>query len=212
MNTVIYGLDAENRFVSNINITSMVIKRKDGSIYKLRGPNPIMINQVLWENDKTIVHNINPQEIVTKEGYATTEEEEPVESLDDIQPEEIEVPAIEIDPSKLPPQTKKKRIVPKDKPKDMVYVLPAQMQETYDALYGETRSQLTFGGKFTMEVIIVDRSDLQVALWTNSTTVDIGSIIYVPKDKRWWKVQESYDKGEGHVMICVPSSLQPSFE
>ena len=172
-----------------------------------------MLNQSFWEDDKAIVHNLNPQEIVTKEGYSLTEEEpEPVQPLEEIQPEEIIVPAIEVDISKLPPQTVKKKRPVKEPPKDMVYVLPATVTETYDPLYGETRSQFAFGAKFTMEVVIVNSTDLQTVLWTNSTTVGIGSIIYIPKEKRWWKVQEIQSKNDGHIIIGGPSDLQPSFD
>ena len=40
----------------------MVIKNKDGSEYKLRGPNPIMKNQNLWDNFQ--IHNMNFDEVI----------------------------------------------------------------------------------------------------------------------------------------------------
>lgn len=176
-----------------------------------------MLKQAFWDGDKSLVHNFDPQETVTKEGYQDEEviEDTPMpepEKLEDIEPEEIIVQAIEVDPSKLPPQARKKQVVSKEIPKDIVHVLPAMVKENYDPLYGEARSTLTFGAKFTMEAIIANQTDIQLALWTNSTSVGLGSIIYVPKDRRWWRVNDTFSKGGGNVMICAPSSLQPSFE
>lgn len=195
----------------------MAIKKKDGRTYRLRGPNPIMTNQSFWEDEKVVVHDLDPKEVITKEGYEA-QEEKPVEkyvpppdkyeSLEDIPVEEIKVPVIEISP---PPEVKK-RVVPADVEKEIVYVLPATIKESYDALYGESRSQITYGNKFTMEVVIANQTDLQLALWTNSTRANLESIVYVPKDKRWWKIADAYDKKDGHIMICVPSAIHPSFD
>ena len=64
-----------------IYIINMVIKNKDGSVYKVRGPNPIMMSQEVWDNFE--VHNMdfspdivnnkqNPQKPNKKLDFGTT--------------------------------------------------------------------------------------------------------------------------------------------
>jgi len=181
----------------------MVIKKKDGSVYRLSGPNPIMKNQSFWEADKSIVHNFNPVEIITKI--------EQNEELQNIEPEEIHVSIKEVEPSQLPSNIKK-RIVPTEVVKKMVHCLPAFIKEFHDPLYGESRSTLSYGNKFTMEVVVASQSDLNIVLWTNSIEVGKGSIIYIPENKRWWKVTDETKRNEGVMISCLPSDIQPSFE
>ena len=50
----------------------MPIHRKDGSVFKLTGPNKIMITQELWDNEEFIImHNFNDITKVTLEGVDT---------------------------------------------------------------------------------------------------------------------------------------------
>ena len=36
----------------------MALKNKDGSLYTLQKPNPVMKQQSLWNNEKFILHNM----------------------------------------------------------------------------------------------------------------------------------------------------------
>lgn len=186
----------------------MVIKRKDGSIYKLQGPNPMMANQSFWD-EETIIHNFDKiPETVTSQGKDITTNYEEI-PLQDIEPDEVYVPAKEIDPTNLPNPTRKKP--PREVPLITVHVLPSAINESYDPLYDETRTSITFGTKFTMQAVIANRNDIGLTLWTNSTEVAKGSIVYLPEDRRWWRIQEVASRADGWMMHCTPSDLQPSF-
>lgn len=203
----------------------MAIKRKDGTIYRLTHPNPVMLKQELWDEDSR-VHNFQHEEIVTQEAYQDEygeyEEQEPEPKqekvkqeempLQDIVPEEIHVPVKAVDPKEVPDLPRSKRIVPKAVPREIVHVLPALVHETYDSLYGETRTTVRYMPKYTMEVVVASSDDLSATFWINSEAPGKGSVIYFPKEIRWWKVQQTSGKADGILLHCVPSDMQPSFE
>jgi hypothetical protein len=201
-----------------LQVLKMVIKRKDGSIYRLTHPNPVMLKQAFWEDD-SLVHNFQPEEVVTKEA-SEEEYEEPKQEivkeeeipLQDMETEEIHVPVKAVDPKEIPDLPKSKRIVPKAVPREIVHVLPAVIHETYDSLYGETRTTVRYMPKYTMEVVVASSDDLSATFWTNSEAPGKGSVIYFPREIRWWKVQQTSGKADGTLLHCVPSDMQPSFE
>jgi len=95
----------------------MVIKNKDGSVYKVRGPNPIMMSQETWED--FTVHNmdfssdvvnqkINPQKSSKKLDFGTTTKvvaQEPKAELPTPPPppKEVAIPKkVEIDEFEIP--------------------------------------------------------------------------------------------------------------
>lgn len=168
----------------------MAIKKKDGSHFLLRRPNPLACTQSFWE--ESILHNLQYEDTVTKDI-----------PLQDIEAEEIQVPIKE-----TPIPRKPKKVVQKH----LVHVLPMIIKEFHDPLYGESRNSLVYGDKFTMEVVIVSQNDLQATFWTNSTSIGADSIVYVPKDTRWWRINNITQKGDGYLLIGTPSSLQPSFD
>ena len=66
----------------------MSIRNKDGSIFKLHGPNPAMNKQSFWDEDSQ-VHNFNPPEFVSNQEIP----------LQDIPAEEVHVSVKEIEPA-----------------------------------------------------------------------------------------------------------------
>jgi len=186
----------------------MAIKRKDGSKYRLQGPNPIMKEQNPWVEDSKI-HNFNFPEITTKEGMIEEEEYEtftPTEIPQRVEPKEEIVTVTET--TKEKPQ----RIVPKGVKRNQVWILPATITEFKDPLYGETRSSINYGNKINGEVVIMSSNDLSVTVWTNGVKVERGSIIYICEERRWWKVQQASEKSDGFLYICTISDFQPAFE
>lgn len=175
----------------------MAIKRKDGSVYKLQGPNPLMQDQSFWDGEKSVVHNFSFKEIVTSD-----------DNLEDVPCEEINVAIKEVDPATI----NLKNRTPQPIPRETVHCLLTQIKETHDPLYNETRSSLVFGGKTTLEIIVISRGDLQFSFWNQTTDINRGSIIYVPKDRRWWRVAKTAKENDGFTCMCSPSDLQPSFD
>lgn len=181
----------------------MPIKNIDGSIYRLNSPNPVMSNQDFWNNgSKFILHNFNYSDEVILHNFEEPEVKPKFQSLEDIEVQEIEVPIKETPIAKKP--RKRKNII-------MIYCMPAIINETYDSLYDENRVSVSYGQQFTLEAIVTKLSDIQINLWTTTEKAVRGSIIYMPENLRWWKVDKLSNKDEGYVLECIPSNLQPSF-
>lgn len=194
----------------------MALKNKDGTPFKLVGPNPIMKGQNLGQ-DKFEVHNFSPENFISHDPVRKSNanlkiiisEDIPpptkeLVDINDIEPEEIVVPIIE-------PPRPPKRTIPDNVPKTVAHCLPAIVQKYTDSIYGETRSLLTYGEKFTLEVVIISSSDLTAQIWTNAANVTKESIIFLSNEKRWWKVGLSENKYGGILFDCVPSDITPSF-
>jgi len=189
----------------------MAIKNKDGTTFKLQGPNPLVLNQDFWEG-KVRFHNFGWETAITKEGAALEREEEPMPDfieLKDIKTEEIKVQAKEIIPD--PKRKKKPPDLTEGLPRIPMYCLPAIISETYDALYDETRVSLHYGQQFAFEGIIASFTDMTFQVWSNITDAKPHSIIFVPKDRRWWRIDKAEPKAEGLLLSCVPSETHPSF-
>ncbi len=93
------------------------------------------------------------------------------------------------------------------------YCLPATEKENKDSLYGERIIRLVYGEKFTLQVEIRTAwNDLFIKLWTNSVKeISANSILFIPSERRWWKVMNTALSGEGIEMQCILSDLTPSF-
>jgi hypothetical protein len=199
--------------------TFMAIKNRDGTTYTLGKPNPIMLKQDLWEDgSKFILHNFKADE-VTLHNFEELPEKpkvpEPVpekkqQRIEDIVPEEIKVPVKE---TPIPESDKFRRkhiaqnII-------LVYCMPAISKDIIDPLYNDNKVSIEFGPQFTFESIIVDTNDLMQQLWTNTSSVTKGSILYLPHTRRWWRVERinKVDNKDEYILNCMPSSLQPSFK
>ena len=207
----------------------MAIKNRDGTTFRLSGPNPIMKSQMLWDDFQ--LHNFNlseltltdePKEPQQQLAIVISEDDHPIpekivkeeetpkktfKDLDEIEPEDFEVPVRET--PKPPPPPKKK--VPDNVPKMTIHCLPAQARQYQDPLYGDTKTMVSYGNKFSLEAVVVSETDLTIDLWTN-VSLGYGSIIFVPKDRRWWKSVKVVEKFGGWLINCVPSELTPSFQ
>jgi hypothetical protein len=178
----------------------MAIKNKDGTIFQLQKPNPIMKDQEFW--DDYILHNFNG------ETAAIERPKKKYQNIEEIEPQEIKVPIKET-PIEKP---KKKEEPNKEEPtKTLLYCMPATITIKHDKLYGEDRVIPGYGTQFTLESIIIEMDDLTCRLWVNTDKVTENSILYIPKTIRWWKVEKITDDNNGYVIVCMPSPIQPSF-
>lgn len=207
----------------------MTIKNRDGSVYKLRGPNPIMEDQKIWTSYQ--VHNLKP-----KVDAVHADEREPLneqQSLNDdfttelqeTKPVEKPAPKIEIpEPEPKiekiePPVEKPKVVLPKGVYKTLSYCLPATMRDRSDGIYGNKYQTIQYGKPFPFDAVIIEEDDLYITIWTNLDTVTKGSIIYpkkmrdsVPDAQRWWRIQDKVSKNDGWLLTGYPSDFTPSFD
>lgn len=197
----------------------MAIKNKDGTIFKLVGPNPIMKNQDFWE--ESVLHNFEYKEITTSEVLQKEEEQDPdvmkiviseeqpelpeYKKIEEVVPEEIEVTIKEVP---VPEKKKKKEEI--KIPKWQAHCLPAVVETVEDQLYGDSKRKISYGNRFSMELIISEENDLLLKAWTN---IHIGeeSIVFIVKEKRWWKVDKCEINHGGFMIYCSVSAITPSF-
>lgn len=179
----------------------MAIKNKDGTIFQLQKPNPMMKNQELW--DDYVIHNFN------EEPAAIEQPKKKYQNIEEIEPQEIKVPIKETPIEK--PQKKPKE-EPKEEPtKTLLYCMPSVAIVKHDKLYGEDRVTQGYGPQFTLESIIIEMDDLTCRLWVSTNKTTENSILYMPKAIRWWKVEKITDDNNGYIIVCTPSKLQPGF-
>lgn len=215
----------------------MAIKNPDGTIYKLNGPIPVMVDQERWGDFH--VHNFDWNSIVEedkstvkpqhsdfgqlkKEGFVeelekTKPEIKVTESnsveLIDTPPVETPEPVVDViqETSSEPPQIKQ-RDLPIGLKKTFVYCLPAVISERVDELYGDKFTTIKYERPFSLEAVIVENSDLRLQMWTTIDKIKRGSILFPRlEEKRWWRVEEIEEKSGGFLIKGVPSDYQPSF-
>lgn len=219
----------------------MVIKRKDGSIYRLQGPNKLMMSQDFWINNERVrIHNMeqlskNHQNLESapavkqapviveaptvpyKEPVVVTEEK----SID------LNYLLAEINKLSNPTPIEQKEVV-KETPKtvepkqgsvfrklerSVVYCLPAKESEHFDSLYDDSIRRLEYEKPFKFQAAQIGNTDLKAAYWTTIDKITIKSIIFHPDQYRWWVVQKIMNdpSKDGFVLECLPSSIKPDF-
>jgi hypothetical protein len=191
----------------------MVIKNKDGSVYKLRSPNALMKDQRFWTDYKS--HNMKWKLTIT-EGGSEVERVQTDFVMKDSFVEELASTAPVRDEQKPqePPVAKTQKAEdPLDGiPRCFIYCLPASMSQKRDALYDDEYISIKYGEPYSLEGVMTEEHDLCINFWT---TADIPreSVIF-PKNnqKRWWKVVGSEVSHGGKVYVCAPSTYQPHFE
>lgn len=190
----------------------MAIRNKDGTVYKLRGPNPLEEGQEFWEPgvDDFVLHNCewNPEtsadEIQVKPHVSAFSNpsaivEEPTirEDVQVVEPteepvvheepsDEPEKPAIPLPPEPAPSQ------VPESVLKNamLFWCMPASIKEVIDDLYGDKYSEVRYGKKFTFEAILVEQTDMMIQFWTTVRQVTKGSVVY---PSRYIHISKEYD-------------------
>jgi hypothetical protein len=215
----------------------MVIKNKDGTIYTLRGPNPVMLNQDLWNDFE--IHNMNFIEEHSEDIFVykkksnkvnlgstvTVQDSFPKEKIKIPKPQEIpKIPEITVDlTTPIPVIPKEEDEIEVERPiqiseklrsyrKTILCCLPSNVQENYDKLYGEKTLKYTYGNKFTFESVVISENDIEFIFWTHLNKIQKFSIFY-PKNekKRWWQAAAIKNAPEGFFVKCVPSMNHPSF-
>jgi len=196
----------------------MVIKNRDGSVYKLNSPNTLMKDQRFWTDYK--FHNMKWKQTIT-EGEAEVDrlqtdfvvKDSFLEELASTAPLREEQP---IDSEPKAPQIKTKKEKVGDPlagiPRCFIYCLPASVQQKRDSLYDDSYVSISYGDPFSLEGVITEEDDLFIKFWTTAD-ISMESVVF-PKNnyKRWWKIVSSEPIHGGKLYVCAPSSYQPHFE
>ncbi len=213
----------------------MAIKDRNGNVYKLRGPNPILEQQSTWDKSAVKLINIgkNCETISKKEAITEINENilvireeksvsitaenfikeivQPTEIFFSSEPEEIikddltEVTQINVD-SKLAKIIQERGIE--------CFCAPAIGSKKHvDPLYGTTYQTTIYGEQFLFDAVIIDQSDLELQFWCIRPITLKSVILKKVKDggERWWRVNHTEPKTGGYLVLCVISDSNPDF-
>ena len=220
----------------------MALKNKDGSVYRLSGPNPAMKTQTTWGS--FTLHNMK----WSSERFSNLSGQMPEVETQRSETKNVDVAddfVNELEQTKssirivVPEKSKKSK--PEDDEvcenatlvdrkvevhedsrddeaaspeidKVFIHCLPAKMSTKRDSLYGDVYKTVRYEDPFSFEGVIISESDLGLEVWTDAD-IKRDSVLY-PKinSKRWWKVQYSEPKAMGRLLTCMPSDYQPSFK
>lgn len=209
----------------------MVIRNKDGSVYKLRGPSEAMKSQNVW--DRYTTHNMKWG--ATVQSDETAVEKAPTDFkvrdsfVDELsataprpEPEKPE-PTHREDVAQKPSAKEPKVVVVQDRSKSepeesdgikksFVYCLPSVLRSVRDSLYDEEFVTVDYADPFSFEAVIVAEDDLGMSFWSTAR-MERESVVF-PKTtyKRWWRVVSHQERSGGSLYLCRPSDFQPHFE
>lgn len=217
----------------------MAIFTKDGKMYMVEGPNPLVKKQVSWDRSKLVFHNFRWDEI--KNGMASCASGEPNTPTE---PEVHEKSAASEpirenpEPDETPEKQDQVELSEGGKEFDLPYIkykvlchcMPAKVEERADSFYGESWGRIKYGNKFVFPCVVISSTDLSFEFWTSDprNQVTEKSVIYpfsyevhngatnsydkVPYDDyRWWKVTSREPKEGGWLFRSNPSDIQPDF-
>lgn len=218
----------------------MAIKDKDGKVYTLRGPNPLMKAQQEWDKTKIRLFNMRGgrhEEVIT-------DLRNPVEAFNanvvdigqDLKLKERKAKTIE--PRKFIEEI---REMPKEEPPQVFrmpepptpvlnvdpkmarilkergveyYCAPAIGRKTFtDDFYGSTYDTIEYGEKFVFDAVIIDQSDLELQFWSIKP-ITAQSVVYrkvKQGGERWWRIVDVESKTGGWLAKAITSDSNPDF-
>jgi hypothetical protein len=214
----------------------MPIKNRDGTEYRLQGPNKIMKEQSFWDRNSVELLNFGEwKEVVYKDQQVT-----PMKVLDEFMsrlspnevtftpPKKVE-PKPEPEPFTLPPPPPpvvkpRPRVELEEIQQPVVTVderielrqktyscLPMHLRKKVDELYGDESVEQVFGKKFSFYGVPMENNDLMFTFWTK-TKLENGSIVFeggVERNSSWWQVQKSEADSGGYIVTTIVSDFNP---
>lgn len=217
----------------------MAIFTKDGKMYIVEGPNPLVDKQVSWNPSKLVFHNFSWEDITQAASRSERRRSSPPEPAQEKKaPKEVESavavaekpPAVEKQEEPEASETERQFDLPYIKYKVLCHCLPAKIEQRSDSFYGESWGRIKYGKKFIFPCVIISSGDLALEFWTSDPNEQISdkSIVYpfsyevhnqnsdsydrVPYDDyRWWRVSSKETKEGGWLFKANPSDFQPDF-
>jgi hypothetical protein len=187
----------------------MTIRKKDGNVYVLEGPNKLTKNQQDWDPKKLIFHNFSWQEIIWNNRIE--KKPEPIKPSPIISKPIVEELILkekqqtanieEIKKQILQEQEQKKEeVYSKDFPilkyKVLMHCLPAKTKSHKDSLYGDVWQTVSYGKKFIFPSVVLNSNDLQIEFWTSDPNNQISekSIVFPFAYEVYNQSNNSYDR------------------
>jgi hypothetical protein len=216
----------------------MAILTKEGKVYVLEGPNPLVEKQAPWDTSKLVFHNFHWSEI--KHASPRAKQNAPKQEAPPPPTPAVKTP----EPAPPQPEPTPTAAVAQDQPADetkdfdlpfikykvLCHCLPAKTEARSDPFYGESWSRVSYGTKFVFPCIVMSSDDLLFEFWTSDPKEQIKekSIVYpfsyevhnpdtnsydkVPYDDyRWWRVSKRESREGGWLFSASPSDHQPDF-
>lgn len=188
----------------------MAVYKKDGSVYKLNGPNHLMIEQEKWGS--FVTHNMknlsnlkmesNISHVVLGNKKQIEVKEENIKTIIE-QPVEVEEKKEEIVSNFIEKESKEKEYF-ENYNKTIMHCALAKLEEIKDVLYNDTYIKKKYVDSFTFECIILSVNDFTMIFWTKLEKLAVGSIVYPQNDsKRWWEIKEIESVPGGYKIVCV---------
>jgi len=173
-----------------------MLKNKDGSDFKLSGPNPLMADQTFW--GKFILHNKVGNLIFEKDPKIRPK---PISPIRKEEPKEIKEEIVEV--------VTKTQFIPNS---TEIWCLPASFKEYKDGLTQDMHKKIRYGKKFKFPGVIRETKEVYIILWCNTKAVSEGSIIY-PRNQetQWWRVQETKPENNGYLVYATITDYHPDF-
>lgn len=193
----------------------MAIFNKDGKVYVLEGPNPLVEKQVSWDFSKLLFHNFNWDEVTSAEKLprrpitsqvAAEQNKEPANEVflshntkrseEEAVPAKKEMTSSQDAAIEEPPPEPKEFDLPHIKHKVLSYCLPAKVHNKTDKFYGESWMRITYGEKIIFPSVMVESTDLQIQFWSSDPNGKITekSVIYPFAYEIYNKETDSYDR------------------
>jgi hypothetical protein len=218
----------------------MALKNRDGTVYQLRGPNPLMQNQDEWDKTKIKLFNMGyKSEVIVDASNPIREFEENVVDIGKelklttnktkiIPAKQFIKEIAETSPAKEPLKPFEIQLDPqpvvlnvdhrmarllKERGAEF-FCAPCIGQKTHtDTLYGSSYKTSIYGDKFIFDAIEIDRSDLQIQFWCTKELAKHSVVLRKDKEggERWWCVDELEPKSGGFLVLGNVSELNPDF-
>lgn len=191
----------------------MSIKKKDGNVYILEGPNKLVKDQEKIDLSKCVFYNFAWDEIVHKGKISSKIPiKSKLEENSTIIFEQIEkstTKSNQEDPVIIKKEPEPKEDFPKKqeqkqddfkfpilKVKVLMHCLPAKISSHKDLLYGDSWQRITYGNKFIFPAVMISNNDLQMQFWTSdpNNKVTEKSIVFPFSYEIYNQNTQEYDR------------------
>lgn len=187
----------------------MAIFTKDGKMYIVEGPNPLVEKQVSWNPSKLVFHNFSWEDITrtaSKSERRRPSPPPPKPVQEEAEPQETDS-AVAVAVAEEPPRQEKQEEtlatggdrqfdLPYIKYKVLCHCLPAKIEQRSDSFYGESWGRIKYGKKFVFPCVMISSGDLALEFWTSDPNQQISekSIVYPFSYEVHNQNSDSYDR------------------
>lgn len=204
----------------------MAIKDKDGTPYRLRGPNPLMNHQQDWDKSKIRYINMGhwKSEVVDggKENVITIPKAKPEPKAMPVTARQfLEELRAEPEPEPVPEPTKEPEVPVDDELQRLFqtkgikyFCAPAIGMKTHmDSLYGDAYQTVQYGDKHLFDALVIDQTDLELTFWCIRPITENSIVFRKIREggERWWRVRSVEEKTGGYLASAIPSDVSPDF-